>query len=42
VKRTAQLLTQNEYKRNQFCPILRVSNKSFGSGRRIPIVAKLY
>lgn len=42
VKRTAQLLTQNEYKRNQFCPILRVSSKSFGSGRRIPIVAKLY
>ncbi|MEY4292928.1 MAG: hypothetical protein RIQ61_1326, partial [Bacteroidota bacterium] len=42
VKRTAQLLMQNEYKRNQFCPILRVSSKSFGSGRRIPIVAKLY
>jgi len=42
VRRTAQLLTQNEYKRNQFCPILRVSSKSFGSGRRIPIVAKLY
>jgi len=42
VKRTAHLLTQNEYKRNQFCPILRVSSKSFGSGRRIPIVAKLY
>jgi NAD+ synthase (glutamine-hydrolysing) len=42
VKRTAQLLTHNEYKRNQFCPILRVSSKSFGSGRRIPIVAKLY
>jgi NAD+ synthase (glutamine-hydrolysing) len=42
VKRTAQLLTQNEYKRNQFCPILRISSKSFGSGRRIPIVAQLY
>ena len=42
VKKAALLLTQNEYKRNQFCPILRVSSKSFGSGRRIPIVAQLY
>jgi NAD+ synthase (glutamine-hydrolysing) len=35
-----KLVNTNEYKRNQFCPILRVSSKAFGSGRRLPIVAK--
>ena len=28
------------YKRNQFCPIIRISPKAFGVGRRVPIVAK--
>jgi len=40
VARILKLVNTNEYKRNQFCPILRVSSKAFGSGRRLPIVAK--
>lgn len=40
VKRILRLVNMNEYKRNQFCPIIRVSCKAFGVGRRLPIVAK--
>ncbi|MGN6164223.1 MAG: NAD+ synthase [Flavisolibacter sp.] len=40
VKRILRLVNTNEYKRNQFCPIIRVSSKAFGVGRRLPIVAK--
>jgi NAD+ synthase (glutamine-hydrolysing) len=40
VRRTLKLVNTNEYKRNQFCPIIRVSSKAFGVGRRLPIVAK--
>lgn len=40
VARTLKLVNTNEYKRNQFCPIIRVSSKAFGVGRRLPIVAK--
>ncbi len=40
VNRILKMVNRNEYKRNQFCPIIRVSFKSFGVGRRIPIVAK--
>ena len=40
VKRVLRLVNTNEYKRNQFCPIIRVSFKAFGIGRRVPIVAK--
>jgi NAD+ synthase (glutamine-hydrolysing) len=40
VKRILKLVNTAEYKRNQFCPILRVSSKAFGVGRRLPIVAK--
>ncbi len=40
VKRILRLVNTNEYKRNQFCPIIRVSPKSFGIGRRVPIVGK--
>ena len=40
VHRVLKLVNQNEYKRNQFCPILRISPKAFGSGRRMPIVGK--
>jgi NAD+ synthase (glutamine-hydrolysing) len=40
VNRILKLLNMNEYKRNQFCPIIRVSSKAFGTGRRLPIVAK--
>jgi NAD+ synthase (glutamine-hydrolysing) len=40
VKRVLKLVNTNEYKRNQFCPIIRVSSKAFGVGRRVPIVGK--
>jgi NAD+ synthase (glutamine-hydrolysing) len=40
VTRTLRLVNMNEYKRNQFCPIIRVSSKAFGVGRRMPIVGK--
>jgi len=40
VARVLKLVNTNEYKRNQFCPIIRVSSKAFGVGRRLPIVAK--
>lgn len=40
VARVLKLVNTNEYKRNQFCPIIRVSNKAFGVGRRMPIVGK--
>src|SRR5450631_2017289 len=40
VKRVLKLVNTNEYKRNQFCPIIRVSSKAFGMGRRVPIVGK--
>src|SRR4028119_48978 len=38
--RILKLVNSNEYKRNQFCPIIRVSCKAFGVGRRLPIVGK--
>ena len=40
VDRILKLVNTNEYKRNQFCPIIRISPKAFGVGRRVPIVAK--
>jgi NAD+ synthase (glutamine-hydrolysing) len=40
VERVLRLVNTNEYKRNQFCPIIRVSSKAFGVGRRVPIVGK--
>lgn len=40
VNRILRLVNRNEYKRNQFCPVIRVSYKAFGVGRRMPIVAK--
>lgn len=40
VKRVLKMVNVNEYKRNQFCPIIRVSAKAFGVGRRVPIVGK--
>jgi NAD+ synthase (glutamine-hydrolysing) len=40
VARVLKLVNTNEYKRNQFCPIIRVSCKAFGVGRRVPIVGK--
>ena len=40
VDRILKLVNTNEYKRYQTPPILRVSPKAFGMGRRMPIVAK--
>ena len=40
VKRALRLVNINEFKRHQTAPVLRVSKKAFGMGRRFPIVAK--
>lgn len=40
VKRILRLVNNNEFKRYQFAPILRISPHAFGLGRRMPIVAK--
>jgi NAD+ synthase (glutamine-hydrolysing) len=40
VKRILRLVNMNEYKRFQTPPILRISSKAFGEGRKIPLVAK--
>lgn len=40
VARILKLVNTNEYKRYQTPPILRVSPKAFGMGRRLPIVGK--
>ena len=40
VDRILKMVNVNEYKRNQFCPIIRISPKAFGVGRRMPIVGK--
>jgi NAD+ synthase (glutamine-hydrolysing) len=40
VKRIIKLVNSAEHKRYQTPPILRVSPKAFGMGRRMPIVGK--
>jgi len=40
VQRVLKLVNTTEYKRYQTPPILRISRKAFGMGRRMPIVAK--
>ncbi len=40
VRRTLRLVNINEFKRHQTAPVLRVSPKAFGMGRRMPIVGK--
>jgi len=40
IDKTLNLVNKNEYKRKQTPPILRVSSKAFGMGRRMPIVGK--
>ena len=40
VNRILRLVNINEFKREQTAPVLRVSNKGFGAGRRVPIVGK--
>jgi len=40
VHRTILMVNRNEYKRFQTPPILRISSKAFGFGRKMPLVAK--
>ena len=40
VRRILRLVNINEFKRHQTAPVLRVSSKAFGMGRRMPIVGK--
>jgi len=40
VRKIIKLVNINEYKRHQAPPILRISEKAFGMGRRMPIVGK--
>lgn len=40
VLKTVKMVNQNEYKRFQAPPIIRISSKAFGFGRRMPLVAK--
>jgi NAD+ synthase (glutamine-hydrolysing) len=40
VEKVLRMINYNEYKRYQAPPILRISSKAFGDGRRMPIVAK--
>ena len=40
VKRILRMVNINEFKREQTAPVIRVSCKAFGMGRRVPIVGK--
>lgn len=40
VRHVLRLININEFKRQQTAPVLRVSSKAFGSGRRMPIAGK--
>jgi len=40
VKRVLRLVNISEFKRHQTAPVLRMSSKAFGMGRRMPIVGK--
>jgi len=40
VARVIRMVNNNEYKRYQAPPILRISSKAFGDGRKMPLVAK--
>lgn len=40
VRRILKMVNKNEFKRAQVAPVLRVSSKAFGMGRRMPIVGK--
>jgi len=42
VRKIVRLVDRNEYKRFQAAPILRISHKSFGMGRQMPLVAKYF
>ncbi len=40
VRKVIRMINFNEYKRYQAPPILRISSKAFGAGRRMPLVAR--
>jgi NAD+ synthase (glutamine-hydrolysing) len=40
VLKVIRLIDFNEYKRYQAPPVLRISSKAFGAGRRMPLVAR--
>lgn len=40
VHRVVQLVNRSEFKRHQMAPVLRVSRRAFGSGRRMPLTFK--
>ncbi len=40
VEKAVRLVNLNEYKRFQTPPVLRISTKAFGSGRKMPLVAR--
>ena len=40
VRQIVRLIERSEYKRQQAAPVLKVTAKSFGSGRRFPIAVK--
>ncbi|MDA3809492.1 MAG: NAD+ synthase [Spirochaetaceae bacterium] len=42
VERIVGLVGRVEYKRGQAPPVLRISEKAFGSGRRMPVARKMY
>jgi len=41
IRRVLSLVERSEYKRQQAAPILKVTQKSFGTGRRFPIAVKV-
>ena len=41
VKQVVRLIERSEYKRQQAAPVLKVTSKSFGMGRRFPIAVKV-
>jgi hypothetical protein len=40
VAEVIRTVDRNEYKRNQAPPVLKVTGRAFGSGRRLPIAAR--
>ena len=40
VYKVIRMIDFNEYKRYQAPPVLRISSKAFGAGRRMPLVAR--
>lgn len=42
VRHILHLVAKNEYKRRQAAPVLKISPRAFGTGRRMPIARKVY